>query len=746
MPAARASGPSREAAIISWQGDWQCSCGKSNKLWDTCQCGVTSPCRCVPLRSLSDHLLSSPPPPRSPRREYVRGNCMLPKCRFPHPPFKIPDHLPRPADPIANPPAAAAKEKATAQAAAAALAAEQSDVQEMCIVSWLGHWHCNCGRVHKLWDACRCGQAPPCREWVRGQCDLAKCKFPHPPFAIPASVPQPEDSIANPTPAQLEMRVKRAPAAAAIAQANGSNGKAAGGTWAAAAAASGSSSANAAPAAPRPKVITVPISSGSSAAAANGGSAPAPAPAPPTPAAAPAAAAAAAAAVPTTQPGVSFRAALMKAQQAGGTASPPAVVGSPPPPPPPRPPPPPPPKEEQHAPVDAPPPPPPPPPPAVSVQEQQPPMLFAQAPPPVAAAPPLQQQQSSLSQQLGSLGLSPAMDPIAAPPSSAAAPLHDLLGGDFGGRGASSGWNPLGSSSSNSGSAGVGVSAANAGAFAHAPQENGSGLQAQLLAALRGNGAAAAPAPDPYRVQAAIQHIAMQQQQQQQAAHQAAQAPRGLAPHSPQQQHPSAAPQQPGSPTARPVQAIAAALADAGLMEPAFFHALTRVDFLPDGHYQQDSVTLEDGLRRQEVFNAAVDAYINAATAQGLDNRPLLDIAIIAKIGADGGPLHYRCAACGVPTPERARLVWCPGCRSVPFCGEGCARAAYAQHRAVCGSMLTKPLLISQVVLRMGVEAHVVHGLRGPALAAAVVRQLQAVQRSYQAARTAAAAAGIVDE
>ena len=87
----------------------------------------------------------------------------VPCCSFPHPPFKIPDHLPKPADPIANPPAAAAKQKAAAQAAAAALAAEQAGPKEMAIVTWLGHWQCDCGKVHKLWDSCKCGQAPPCR-------------------------------------------------------------------------------------------------------------------------------------------------------------------------------------------------------------------------------------------------------------------------------------------------------------------------------------------------------------------------------------------------------------------------------------------------------------------------------------------------------------------------------------------------------------------------------------------------------
>ena len=171
-----------------------------------------------------------------------------------------------------------------------------------------------------------------------------------------------------------------------------------------------------------------------------------------------------------------------------------------------------------------------------------------------------------------------------------------------------------------------------------------------------------------------------------------------------------------------------------------------RVDFLPDGHYQQDSVTLEDGLRRQEMFNAAVDAYIAIATQQGLESRSPIEIAVAAKIGSDGGPLHYRCAACGVALAEKGRFLWCHGCRTVPFCGEQCARVSYAQHRAVCGSMLTKPILVSQVVLRMGIEAYVMHGVTGPALAQVVVRQLQAVQRSYQAARTAASAAGIIDE
>ena len=54
--------------------------------------------------------------------------------------------------------------------------------------------------------------------------------------------------------------------------------------------------------------------------------------------------------------------------------------------------------------------------------------------------------------------------------------------------------------------------------------------------------------------------------------------------------------------------------------------------------------------------------------------------------------------------------------------------------------------LCLQIALRMAVEAHTVHGAAGAALQQAVLRQMGAVQRSYQAAAAAAAAAGVVDE
>jgi hypothetical protein len=182
-------------------------------------------------------------------------------------------------------------------------------------------------------------------------------------------------------------------------------------------------------------------------------------------------------------------------------------------------------------------------------------------------------------------------------------------------------------------------------------------------------------------------------------------------------------------------------------MDPAFFHALSAADFLPDGHYRQDTVTLEDGLRRAGAFNAAVDAY----AAAGVDGRPPGEVEAAAKIAPDGGPLFYRCAACSQPLSEggrggAARPLWCPSCRAAPFCSERCARLLAPQHRAVCGQLLTRPLLLSQVALRCGLEAHAVGGLQGPALAQAVVRQLTAVQRSYQAARTAASVSALIDE
>ena len=216
MPPARASGGSRDrSAIVTWSGDWQCECGKTNKLWTAVDADRSHH---AGMNDWIDFqaffvccLISSPPSDLiiyffnpSICRENVRGNCTLSKCRFPHPPFKTPEHLSRPADPIANP---SLPTKSTTHPTAVLAPADHADLDEMCIVSWLGHCYCHhCSKIHKLWDARNCGQVPPCREWVRGQCDLPKCRFPHPPFSIPVSLVKPVNEwIANHTPAQLAL-------------------------------------------------------------------------------------------------------------------------------------------------------------------------------------------------------------------------------------------------------------------------------------------------------------------------------------------------------------------------------------------------------------------------------------------------------------------------------------------------------------------------------------------------------------
>jgi hypothetical protein len=53
---------------------------------------------------------------------------------------------------------------------------------QMRVVSYYGHWLCNCGRENALWDVCSCGQAAPCRDWVRGRCEYKACRCAVPAF------------------------------------------------------------------------------------------------------------------------------------------------------------------------------------------------------------------------------------------------------------------------------------------------------------------------------------------------------------------------------------------------------------------------------------------------------------------------------------------------------------------------------------------------------------------------------------
>lgn len=103
--AAGAAGGDGEMRIITFYGDWMCFCNKVNRLWDTCVCGQIPPCR-----------------------DWVRGRCTYKdRCRFSHPPFELPDNLPRPKSPIAKPgPDAVVYKKSRNPAAAAAAAARHA--------------------------------------------------------------------------------------------------------------------------------------------------------------------------------------------------------------------------------------------------------------------------------------------------------------------------------------------------------------------------------------------------------------------------------------------------------------------------------------------------------------------------------------------------------------------------------------------------------------------------------------------
>ncbi|GAB4814432.1 hypothetical protein N2152v2_001478 [Parachlorella kessleri] len=834
----------------------------------------------------------------------------MPKCRFPHPPFKIPEHLPKPADPIANPPAAAAKQKAVAQAHAAALAAERNPLcKEMAIVTWLGHWQCNCGKVHKLWDACKCGQQPPCREWVRGQCDLPKCRFPHPPFAIPSSLPKPDDPIANPTPEQLAIPLQTAEPTISNSSSSGGGGSKAAGVSTKHLAQAVTANGKADSSAGQPgSGGSTPVAHSSSVSSEAAGQLPNPgvygAVGQPVPANGHAKQEAAIPPPPppsTTKPGISFRAALLaksaaaaaggqqglaEGGEAGEGEGQPGIhddehgereqqadleV-----------------QEQPEAPSEA------------LEQEQQ--HLELQQQQFLAAAEAEQAQQAQQQQDGLQNG---TLDPVVAAPASArsnqaaAAATAGALGWNPMAKGV---FSPLGPSGP-AGSAGTGdglegqANAPAGGLASHMgslqldsataaaqPQQQQQALQQS--ASRQGSSAASLqlpPPPAPVATHPPTSSLAaagtaagqqsqglsgpsprvphmmpvgsqqpgsahlpqpvmsprmsalqqqqqaqggmgilptsvaaamsprgyMQQQQQQQpgaggmvgsAAAPGAMSPRymssaaagrpslsmaggaaGLKPGhlgggpyangmagqlgsglpqqqqqqqqqqqytlqaalqqmALQQQQAAAAQQQ--QQQQKPVHVVAKTLLEYGLMDPAFYHALRQVDFLPDGYYQQDTLTLEDQQRRMELFNAAVDSYI----AAGVDSRSMLEISCQAKIGLTGGPLYYRCATCGQPIPTEMRQRWCPVCKVTPFCSPECHHRLFQQHRGVCNSMLTKPLLPSQIALRIAVEIYNVHGLTGAALHQAILRQTAAVQRSYAAAAAAATVAGVVDE
>jgi hypothetical protein len=179
-PAPTAAVPQQQsrpaARVVSWAGSWECACGARRLLLaERCaKCGVRV---CQP---------------------YVRGQCATRggACDAVHPEFRLPTTEPPEAmasaaiavrNPLAWPAAAQAQRAARTRAAARASTR---------VVSWTGRWQCACGsRLEmSMYEECAaCGEAAPCRNYLRGICALPSCRFPHPLFEPPPSSPKPAE-------------------------------------------------------------------------------------------------------------------------------------------------------------------------------------------------------------------------------------------------------------------------------------------------------------------------------------------------------------------------------------------------------------------------------------------------------------------------------------------------------------------------------------------------------------------------
>ncbi|KAL4443541.1 hypothetical protein ABPG75_011278 [Micractinium tetrahymenae] len=103
-----------------------------------------------------------------------------------------------PTSPAAAP--AGSSGRSSSSGASAGSQQQQQHKCEMRVTSYYGDWRCFCGETNRLWDTCACGQIPPCRDWVRGRCTYkARCRFAHPPFELPDSLPRPKSPIAKPS-------------------------------------------------------------------------------------------------------------------------------------------------------------------------------------------------------------------------------------------------------------------------------------------------------------------------------------------------------------------------------------------------------------------------------------------------------------------------------------------------------------------------------------------------------------------
>ncbi|KIP02756.1 hypothetical protein PHLGIDRAFT_122182 [Phlebiopsis gigantea 11061_1 CR5-6] len=118
------------------------------------------------------------------------------------------------------------------------------------------------------------------------------------------------------------------------------------------------------------------------------------------------------------------------------------------------------------------------------------------------------------------------------------------------------------------------------------------------------------------------------------------------------------------------------------VVDPAFLHALTSVDFVP--RVWTGQLSKGECKRRVDEWNAA-----------GADRRSVFDIALRAKIGLNGGPLYKHCEGqnCSNVEARDVRKTKCCGSpwtdglpRQIVYCSQSCQVSDWPRHEDQCRS------------------------------------------------------------
>ncbi|PSC67694.1 Inactive ubiquitin carboxyl-terminal hydrolase 54 isoform A [Micractinium conductrix] len=156
----------KQPRVVGWDGTWVCRCGTQHAVTKPCKvCNTGEPCR-----------------------DFLKGVCNR-GCKYTHPQFAL--------EPAAGPPKGMLPRDIWVHHPDA-LQRQVLDQWRVRVVSWIGDWVCPCERTHFMRINCPdCGYSAPCRDWLRGNCQPPAgkpCRYPHPPFALPAGKPPPADA------------------------------------------------------------------------------------------------------------------------------------------------------------------------------------------------------------------------------------------------------------------------------------------------------------------------------------------------------------------------------------------------------------------------------------------------------------------------------------------------------------------------------------------------------------------------